>query len=366
MKLKSIVSALPVASNTGWGVAGRRITEELKKLSFCQDLNEVNGGALLKQDFPVEFNCPLIEAIRGVDLLPVYPHLYPDKNVGYSFAEEDLLLRKYALNGSHCFNVIATGSSWAARQMRIAMEGLDTRVIKAVQGVDADIFCPTDEFIPDPNLFTVLSGGKWEFRKGQDVVIRAMAVLMQRHSDVRLVASWWNPWAASADTMASSQLINHITSGFGHHIDIQKMAYQNGIPPDRVTFLGPTNHSKMPNVLNGCDAAIFVSRCEAGTNLPLMEAMSCGLPVVATTEHGHADVTGHLDEAYRVSSKPLKVSRDTGFGPMEVADWYEPNLEQTIEALEYAYQHPGRDMRNREAMEEFTWKHCAKALLEAC
>ncbi len=40
----------------------------------------------------------------------------------------------------------------------------------------------------------VFSGGKFELRKGQDVVIRAYRVLQDRHPDVMLVNAWFNPW----------------------------------------------------------------------------------------------------------------------------------------------------------------------------
>ena len=40
----------------------------------------------------------------------------------------------------------------------------------------------------------VFSGGKFELRKGQDVVIRAYRVLEDRHPDVMLVNAWFNPW----------------------------------------------------------------------------------------------------------------------------------------------------------------------------
>ena len=190
-----VVAALPPASNTGWGTASRRIAEELKKLAVVVDLQEAKDGIVLKQNFPVDFELPVLEGIRGVDLLPLFTHVRGSLNVGYSFVEANLLLRRYAANAGRWWDVIVTGSSWARDEMLRAVqsvEGCDTRVALAIQGVDADVFCPSQEVSPDPAWFTIYSGGKWEFRKGQDVVIRAVAVMMERHKNVRLVASWKN------------------------------------------------------------------------------------------------------------------------------------------------------------------------------
>lgn len=354
MNITSIVTALPAGENTGWSVAGHRINEELKKLAFSQDLN---NGNLLKQDFPIDFNVPLLQAIRGVDLLPIVSHVRGSKNIGYSFAEDDLLLCKYGPNALRHWDHIVTGSTWAKEKMIIATEAR-IPVSVAIQGVDKDIFCPSEFIKPDPDWFTVFSGGKWEFRKSQDCVIAAMKVMMERHKDVRLVASWWNPWPHSVATMGMSKLIQ-ITNGGVEHI-----CQVNGLPLDRVEFIEQTSHNDMAHIMNRCDLGLFLNRYEAGTNLVLMEAMSCGLPVIATTEHGHADVT--RGAVHTVSSDRFTVER----GGVATGEWYEPNLEQVINNLELLYS--VRDIKNsygeivRSGIKEYNWAVCAQNLLEAC
>ncbi len=364
-----LVAALPPISNSGWGTASRRISEELKKLALVVDLQEANDGIVLKQNFPVDFKLPVLEGIRGVDLLPLFTHVRGKRNVGYCFVESNLLLRMYAANAGRWWDAIVTGSTWAKNEMIRAVQSVDgceTRVELAIQGVDADIFCPSREVRPDQEWFTIYSGGKWEFRKGQDVVVRAVAVMMERHQDVRLVASWNNPWTSSAETMRASKLIRVANRGLGTAEDIRQTAFENGISKDRVEFIDAQRHGLSAADMNRCDVALFPNRCEAGTNLVLMEAMSCGIPVIATNAHGHADVTGHLVRPFAVGSKQFTFE-ERG---MAVAEWYEPDLEETIEALEHAYSARGslsvHGLRNREAMAQFTWAACAQSLLNAC
>jgi len=167
--------------------------------------------------------------------------------------------------------------------------------------------------------------------------------------------------------MGMSKLINWTGSQFDaccQHLDMT-----------RVELIGPEAHGLSVNHINRCDVGLFPNRGEAGTNLPLMEAMSCGLPVIATNSHGHADVTRHLDGHSILGSAPTPIYR----GGMHVADWYEPELEDVVEVMEWFYQEwssggtkldggkldeYGKD--NRLWMKDFTWSACAKRLLEAC
>ena len=369
MKILSLVTALPEPSPTGWGNASLHINEELKKLAFVQDLNQVNSGLMLKQDFPVDFNVPVLQAAQGVNMLPVYPHLKGCSNgsVAYSFVEDNVLLRKYAGNVDRYWDTVVTGSTWAMEEMKDAVRLGDYRIRMAIQGVDTSVFRPHSLEKPDPEWFTIFSGGKWEMRKSQDVVIRAVKVLMERHADVRLVANWWNPWVHSAETMMESKLIQTCYKN-GDMIDPVNCAIENGIIIDRIKGLGKITHEELCSQINKCDVALFPNRAEAGTNLVLMEAMACGLPVIATVEHGHADVTPNICQEFKLSSKTFTYKRQG----VEVAEWFEPNLDQTVEALETAYNCRGTGFLekegtdNREFISQFTWEQTAKSLLEAC
>lgn len=361
MNLTPIVCALPPSSPTGWGTAGARITEELAKIALVSD---VRGTALLTQEFPVNFtDTPVLQAVRGVDLIPMYPHLYSNRRVGYSFAEDDILLRRYGLNAVNHFEKIVCGSKWG-RDCMIAAGIPADRVSVAIQGVDTDVFKPDTEIVCyEGKTFTIWSAGKFEYRKAQDVVIRAVGVLMERHKDVRLVAAWHNPWPASEATMWQSSLFRQWK---GSQLDVCCQY----LDMSRVELIGPEPHGASVGRINGCDVGLFPNRCEAGTNLPLMEAMSCGLPVIATNTHGHKDVTRHFDPPSIIHSVLTPIHR----GGMHVADWYEPDLEEVVNKLEWFYAAwlRGGDIlsdigdSNREWMKNYTWSACAQSLLEAC
>jgi hypothetical protein len=56
--------------------------------------------------------------------------------------------------------------------------------------------------------FVIFSGGKFELRKGQDIVIKAFQIFHDKHKDALLVNSWFNQWSFSMQTMAASPYIN--------------------------------------------------------------------------------------------------------------------------------------------------------------
>lgn len=361
MTIKQLAIALPDNPNTGWGLAGRRITEEISKLALVSPLNSTG---LLQVDEPVDIQCNLLRPIQGPNCLPQYPNLSAAKHrdVGYCFIENDIQARRYVQNLDRHFTDVIAGSTWAKMCMEAALDDakVGVNVSTAIQGVDADTFCPAEEDQTDLKWFTVFSGGKFEYRKSQDCVIAAMKVMMERHSDVRLIANWWNPWPATAMTMRASKLIN-----FSEMNLVDGRCFGSGLDENRVEFLGQINHADMPAVYRRADVALFLNRCEAGTNLPLMEAAACGVPIIGTREHGHADVANAI--GFPVGSAPFVYTENGA----EIGSWFEPDLEQAIGQLEEAYSiwkkagclmgYPARTMA---AIAPFTWERCAESILK--
>src|SRR5262249_29527648 len=135
------------------------------------------------------------------------------------------------------FDHIADGSTWCADALRDA--GFNN-VSVILQGVDRRFFNTLGnekDWLRD--RFVVFSGGKLEFRKGQDLVIRAFAILQQRHKDVMLVNNWFNLWSWNAATIGYSKHIQ-VPALSGDHISVvnQLMAH-NGVDLSRVKTLGP-------------------------------------------------------------------------------------------------------------------------------
>lgn len=77
-----------------------------------------------------------------------------------------------------------------------------------------------------------------------------------------------------------------LIAGAGHYRStLNDLAAQLGLA-DRVRFLGFVGHQDLPDLLNAADIFVMPTLCQEGLPLSLVEAMACGLPVVATAAGG--------------------------------------------------------------------------------
>lgn len=257
--------------------------------------------------------------------------------------------------------LIIAGSSWNARVL--AESGL-RNVACCPQGIDPALFHPGPKAGLFPGRFLVFSGGKLEYRKGQDIVIAAFRAFRQRHPDAVLVCGWANLWPESMAGMARSPHVDGVPEVRDGRLDLVPWLVRNGIPDDAILDLGLARNSHMPAVLRECDLAVFSSRCEGGTNLPAMEAMACGLPTVLSRNTGHLDLVGDhvfvLERQAPVSADAVETGR---------RDWGDSSVDELLEAMERAY--ADRDAaaaRGRAAaafMADWSWDLRVDRLLDA-
>lgn len=123
----------------------------------------------------------------------------------------------------------------------------------------------------------VLSVGRLEPRKGQDVLVEAMAQLRDRGVEARLVF-------AGADTGTGPfgrSMRKHLTSLIDRH----------GLA-DRVSFAGPLARAELGDHIARASVCVFPSRWDNFPNA-LLEAMACGKAVVATDAGGPGEIVEH-------------------------------------------------------------------------
>jgi glycosyltransferase involved in cell wall biosynthesis len=375
--------ALPMGTAHGWGLCGRYITREIARLAPVRLITDRLEAGLVGDALElaalrallapaelqsagraVELDHPVLQCVLDAGLTPMRPRLRGRRTVGYAFFENTVFGPASIETARKHYDVLATGSSWCREILR--QHGLaDVRTV--VQGVDPTIFRPVEggrEFFAD--RFVVFSGGKFELRKGQDLVIAAFKILQERHEDVLLVTSWFNQWPATMRTMRASPYIRfEPPSGtVEYRTLVEGVLAANGIDASRAIHLGLMQNSLMARIYRNSDVGLFPNRCEGGTNLVLMEYMACGGPAIATFASGHQDILS--DE----NSLPLRRLRQAtvrdGDDPPKV--WHNADLEEIVEKLEWAYQNRQKlaelGARAAKDMTRFTWAATALGFLE--
>lgn len=344
-----IYLGMPYGSNFGWGVLGKnvalamaemtdvrviappgldqRIADEFEAYRFRKLLLPTPAGDRWKLDGPV------IQAAIGRSLEPFVPLVEPPYQVGFAVFEENILPKSVIEFARRTYVHLAAGSSYCAEVLR--EHGL-TNVSTVLHGVDSEFFRPRAEprtFLRD--RFIVFSGGKFELRKGQDIVIRAYKVLQDRHPDVMLVNSWHNPWPQTRDTMRESKLIRYFPPKDDDHVRwMNALLAANGIDVERVITIGQRDHRLLPDLYHMTDLGLFPNRVEGGNNMVLMEYMACGKPVLASYNSGHKDIINRKNAILIENHQPME-RRVNG---ERVAVWNDPSLEETIGKLEWCYQ----------------------------
>lgn len=85
--------------------------------------------------------------------------------------------------------------------------------------------------------------------------------------------------------------------------DLEKLAYENKI---NVHFLGNKPHNELPQYFNKAEIFILPSLYE-GHPKALLEAMSCGLPVIGTDVPGIRELIRHQETGYLCGTSPSEI-----------------------------------------------------------
>jgi glycosyltransferase involved in cell wall biosynthesis len=346
-----IFLVLPCNYQTGWGVCSTNLAREISKKT---SIRYVSSEFVDDQKNPLEteffksfqFNdleylkyqtkYPIIQAVEH-DLKPYFGDLSGSFKICITFS--DRKIPQNMVESAKKYNIIVAGSEWCKNLL--ASHNIPSVAIQ--QGIDPLLFNKSRSkkqiYLDD---FVVFSGCKFEFRKGQDVVINAMKVLQDRYPDVKLVCAWSNPYNKQ---------------------DGKQMCYDAGLDMKKIIFLPIMGNSYYPYVYQNTDIGVFPSRCEAGTNLVLMEYMACGKPVIATVGSGQSDIVNEQN-GFKISSCGNVVVKDNN----ELqTNWEEPDLESVIEHLDYAYNNRSKIKKLGNAgakfMKNFTWEIMAEKIL---
>jgi glycosyltransferase involved in cell wall biosynthesis len=168
---------------------------------------------------------------------------------------------------------------------------------------------PTDAFV----VGIVGANKGFPARKGFGEMFSAMALFMERHSDVLLYVH--------------SDMV-----GF-NGVDLDSLAASVGLPRDRVHYVDQfaqraslISAGDMAGIYAGLDVLLNTSYGE-GFGVPIIEAQACGVPVIVTDATAMPELVG---VGWKVPGQPW-------WNAPQRAWWCIPNVGATLAALEEAY-----------------------------
>ncbi|RMF20810.1 MAG: glycosyltransferase [Cyanobacteria bacterium J083] len=313
------------------------------------------------QNQAVKINLPVLHPL-GNDINGGTLNLRGEKNIGVIFFENTNLSNEAIARGK-AFDLIIAGSSWNAQVLKD--RGL-TNIATVLQGIAPNQFHPAPKSDIFRDRFVVFSGGKLEYRKGQDIVIAAFKRFVTRHPEALLLTAWHNffpQFMQGLETTGNVIGLPEIDSQT-KKLALTPWLVKNGIPATNHLDVSPIPNYLMGQVIREADVAVFPNRAEGGTNLVAMESLACGVPTILSTNTGHQDLLG--EHCYQLpTQKPVQ---PTNIFP-GVEGWGESNVDEVVEALEQVYQNRSQAQfkgeKAVEFMQDWTWEKQVERLSQA-
>ena len=239
-------------------------------------------------------------------------------------------------------------SQWA-RRVLIDNGIPGDRIRIARFGVDPDIVRYTGAIAPGPTVF--LNVGKWEVRKGHDVLAEAFNSAFTKRDDVRLVLLTPNPFYAESEAREWAEVYRG--SALGDKIEVIE---------ERL----PSQHD-VAALMARADCGVFPFRAE-GWNLDLAEMMAMGKNVIATN---YSAPTEYLtaQNARLIEIDGLVDANDAKWfhGQGQWADFGDAQVDQLVTHLREVHRlkQSGALKPNsagRDTMAEYSWDATARAI----
>lgn len=212
------------------------------------------------------FKSPLILEWVGSDLL--------ENNLIFKNKLKDVII-------SNCDNHIVRN-----REMKSILlssnKDANVRILPAL-GINTEVFSPNEEVSDIKDKKTrVLFVGRLNKVKGIKYLIKAFSKLEKKYEDIRLIIV--------GDGKLKKQLI--------------KITEKKSIE-DKVIFTGTIKHDDLPFIYSKADIFVLPSISEGLSNV-IMEAMACGLPVIATNVGGNPELVRDKKGGFLVTPKNSK------------------------------------------------------------
>lgn len=216
-------------------------------------------------------------------------------------------------------------------------------------GINPNYFNPRITGHPIDGFFTFLSIFEWGERKAPEILLKAFNDEFRSDKSVILICKTFNndPSVNVKDQIAK----------LGLKASGGKIIFSlNDIVP---TY-------QLGALYRSANSFVLSTRGE-GWGMPILEAMACGLPVIATDWGAHRDFMNN-ENAYPVYVEKL-VAAQAKCPYYDGFNWAEPSYEHLRMLMRHVYENQDEAKSKgikaaRDAAEKWTWDHSARKILE--
>jgi len=242
-------------------------------------------------------------------------------------------------------------SSWAKNvvEEQIVCDPSNVKVIPL--GVDLDIFKPCN--LPETEKTIFGNFGKWETRKGHDVLPEIFNMAFEKKDDVLLVMMPSNPFLTQQQT--SDWILKYKDTKLG----------------DKIVFIDrQKNQRAVYKIMSQIHCGIFPSRAE-GWNLEALELLSCGRHLIITEVTAHTEFCNPDNSLLINMSNEYEPAKDVKFfdGSFKWRKFGKNQIDQAVEYMRFIHKKnkEGSLYINKSGIDtanNFSWKNTANKIVE--
>jgi glycosyltransferase involved in cell wall biosynthesis len=338
-------------NNTGYGLASINILRELAQIAdvtyYPIGQPSVNNQydhdlimSLLRKRMEVDINAINFKIWHQFDLLE---HIGRGKYIAYPFFELDTF-NDYEKNNLKVPDSICVSSKWG--QEVLLKNGIDSESFVVPLGVNRNIFNNTIKRTRSDDKYIFLNIGKWEVRKGHDILFSLFNKAFPDQKDVEL-------WILASEK----------TNSYSSPDELKQ--WKNMYGSDRIKlFSGFDTQEEIAQLIANADCGLYPSRAE-GWNLELLETMSMGKPAIATNYSAHTEFCTP-DNCYLVNIDETEKAFD-GKAFQGQGNWAKlgnNQIENFIEHMRYVYNNRiNSNDKGIETAQKYSWSNSAHQVL---
>lgn len=345
----------PIDAYTGYGITGYNLWKSLKKIDdrcllfpigqpnpeSSWNINSIKNG-LLRDSF--DKNSPCFKLWHGHDFFTkVHGN---SKYGGLSFFEVDKISHVEKLSYD-VLDTIFMPSQWAKNVLE--SNGINKNIVVSPMGVDREVF---DAIVPDDkntrNTYVFINIGKFEIRKGHDILVDIFNNSFDENDDVEL-------WMLNHNPFLNQEQYNNWIK-----------LYQNSKLSSKIRFFPRIPDQKsLSRIMSYADCGIFPSRGE-GWNNEAIEMMAMNKPIIITNYSAHTEFC-NKDNSYLVDIDNTEPAYDDKWfnGEGNWASLEQKQMDQFSEYMRYVYKNNIRDNNNGlRTAQQLTWDNTADIIYQ--
>lgn len=300
-------------------------------------INDVDKSILYQQtlwenddrkDFPIySHNGDVLAPDINLVLCETNHHYFYDNYVGYKIAYnvwESTRQPEHFFKKLQEFDMLWVPSEWQ-KQCTIEQGYDPERIMVVPEGVDTKTFYPSPinkRSISLDNKFRFVLIGRWDYRKSTKEIIETFLNTFSKDEPVELVVSIDNPWGEDLDGFKTTE---------------DRLKHYN-LLDDRIKIRSFLSNKEYVELIKTADVFVSCSRSE-GWNLPLIEAMACGIPAIYSECSGQLEFAkGHGIPVRIIGEKPAKYNTYARFADVDtIGNYYEPDFNHLKQQLKEVY-----------------------------